>query len=61
MKCEDPNRKHQTDTSRAPARKELKPMLKPAAMNPAPKKAIQNTCHGIQFGTSVPMGARARK
>jgi hypothetical protein len=39
----------------------LSPMLRPTATNPVPKNAIQNTCHGIHGGISVPMGARARK
>src|SRR5580700_9778211 len=36
-------------------------MLRPEAMNAAPKNATQNTRHGIHAGIKLAIGARARK
>jgi hypothetical protein len=40
--------------------RKLKARLKPAATKPAPKNAIQNTCHGIHAGVSGFRSVRAR-
>ena len=47
----------------APAQRgrRLRPMLNPAAMNPAPNNATQKLCHEIQFGTRVTMNEIPRK